>query len=173
VTAIIREAASAADYRAFGELIREYVDWARQRYAEHPWLIEMAFSYQSLDRELEMLSTAYGPPKGKTLLADVGGEVRGAVAYRDLGQGACEMKRMFVPGRYHGQGLGKALCQALIAQAKADGFSVMRLDTGKLFAEAIGLYQSVGFGHCEPYIDYPDRMKPMMVFMDRKLDGSE
>jgi GNAT superfamily N-acetyltransferase len=169
VTAIIREAVSASDYRAFEELIREYVDWARERYVKHSWLIEMAFSYQSLDRELEMLSAAYGPPRGKTLLADVGGEIRGAVAYRDLGQGVCEMKRMFVPGRFHGQGLGRALCQALIAQAKADGFIQMRLDTGKLFAEAIGLYLSVGFERCEPYIDYPDRMQSMLVFMNRKL----
>ena len=46
----------------------------------------------------------------------------------------------------------------------------MRLDTGKLFAEAIGLYQSVGFAHSAPCIDYPDRMIPMMVLMDRKLD---
>ena len=170
MTAIIREARTEADYRAFGDLIREYVDWCRARYSSEPWLMEMAFSYQSLDSELERLPAAYGPPKGKTLLAEVGGEVRGAVAYRDLGQGVCEMKRMYVPGRFNGQGLGRALCQSLIAQAKTDGFSLMRLDTGNAFAEAIGLYKSVGFADCAPYIDYPDRMKPMMVFMDRTLD---
>jgi ribosomal protein S18 acetylase RimI-like enzyme len=173
VAVIIREAATDADYAAFGALIREYVGWCRERYRDDPWLIEAAFSYQSLDDELGRLRTSYGPPKGRTLLADVGGEVGGAVAYRDLGregdQRICEMKRLYVPAGFHGRGLGKALCQSLIAQAAADGFSLMRLDTGKAFTEAIRLYESVGFSRCAPYIDYPEGMTPLMVFMDIKL----
>ena len=107
--AINREAASGGDYRAFGELSREYADWARQRYTEHSWLIEMAFSCQSLDLdlELEIPQAAFRPPNGRTPPADVGDEIYGAVAYRDLRQGACEMKCMFMPGRFHGQGPGK------------------------------------------------------------------
>lgn len=165
----IRQASSPADYAAFGALIREYVDWCRERYRDDPWLVEMAFGYQSLDRELEQLPTAYGPPNGRTLLAVDGEEVQGAVAYRRLTDEICEMKRMFVPNRFQGRGLGRRLCEALISTAQADGFSLMRLDTSRDMAEAIGLYRSAGFVPCAPYVDYPERLKPMILFMERPL----
>ncbi|MEP7209478.1 MAG: GNAT family N-acetyltransferase [Alphaproteobacteria bacterium] len=166
----IREACSADDYAAFGRLVRQYVEWCRERYADKPRLVEMAFGYQDLDRELERLAASYGPPKGKTLLAvDADGAVQGCVAYRSLGDCVCEMKRMFVPAQFHGQGLGRRLCEALIETATADGFTLMRLDTASGMDEAIAMYRSQGFAPCAPYIDYPDRLTAMILFMDRKL----
>lgn len=165
----IRQAVSSADYVAFGALIREYVEWCRERYRDDPWLVEMAFGYQSLDIELDKLPTAFGPPNGKTLLAIDGDEIQGAVAYRRLSDDVCEMKRMFVPSRFQGRALGRRLCDALIDQASADGFSLMRLDTSRDMAEAISLYRSAGFVACAPYVDYPDRLKPMILFMERSL----
>ena len=150
-------------------LIREYVDWCRARYSTQPWFFEAVFGYQDLDRELAGLTGAYTPPRGKALLAVRDGEVRGAVAYRRLTGGICEMKRMFVPARFHGTGLGRRLSQAIIAQAREDGFSTMRLDTAKDFVEAQGLYRSMGFAPCSPYVDYPAPIKPMIVFMERDL----
>jgi ribosomal protein S18 acetylase RimI-like enzyme len=46
----------------------------------------------------------------------------------------------------------------------------MRLDTTRDMVEAIGLYKTFGFRIVEPFIDYPERMRPMMVFMERSLD---
>jgi GNAT superfamily N-acetyltransferase len=165
----IRVAESAADYAAFGDLIAEYVAWARERYAQDSWVMETAFGHQSLEVELTRLPEAYGPPTGKTVLAFDGEEVVGAVAYRDLGDGVCEMKRMFTPARFHGLGIGKALGEALIARAQADGFHLMRLDTATAFGEAIGLYERLGFGRCAPYVQYPERLAPEIVFMERSL----
>lgn len=79
------------------------------------------------------------------------------------------MKRLFVPTRYQGAGTGRKLCEALLQTAKADGFRLMRLDTGNLFAEAIRLYQSAGFQPCAAYSDYPSELQPYMVFMEREL----
>ena len=84
MAAVIREASGEADYAAFGELVREYVGWCRERYCDMPWLIEMAFSYQSLDSELETLRGSYGPPNGRAFLAVEGDQVRGCVAYRRI-----------------------------------------------------------------------------------------
>ena len=172
MTAVIREASSEADYAAFGTLVRQYVDWCRMRYRDDPGLIEAAFGYQDLDRELGRLAISYGPPNGKTLLA-VGdqGEVRGGVAYRRLADGACEMKRMFVPEAFHGRGLGRQLAEALIARATADGFPEMKLDTAQGMTEAIAMYRALGFSPCAAYIDYPERMKPLILFMSRPLTG--
>ena len=57
----------------------------------------------------------------------------------------CEMKRLFVTERSRGNGTGKRLCEALIAQARKDGFHLMSSSTGILFHEAMKLYRSLGF----------------------------
>lgn len=168
----IREAASAADYAGFGALISEYVGWCRERYAAQEWLVDMAFSHQSLDRELEALSTTYGPPNGRTLIALDGAEIVGGVAYRVLSPDMCEMKRMYVARAAGRKGIGRALCAALLDLAAANSFRRMVLDTTRDMTEAIGLYRSFGFADCEAYIDYPDRMKPMMVFMQKPLGSA-
>jgi ribosomal protein S18 acetylase RimI-like enzyme len=60
------------------------------------------------------------------------------------------MKRVFVPAQFQGAGLGRRLCNALIASVREDGFRLMRLDTGRLTKEAIAMYQSFGFAQCAP-----------------------
>lgn len=161
----IIEARTPADYGSFGALIVEYVQWCRARYREQAWLVEEVFSYQSLDGELQDLASAYGPPRGRTFLALRDAQVCGAGAYRRLADGSCEMKRLFVPDRCRGQGTGRRLCQALIEAARAEGFALMRLDTGTLFTEALGMYRGLGFQVCEPYYDYPPGILPHVVFM--------
>lgn len=167
----IRVAADEDDYRAFGMLIREYVAWCRTRYAHDPWFVDAAFGHQGLEAELEGLSKAYGPPKGKTLLALAGGEVKGACAYRRLSADTCEMKRLYVPSRFHGRGIGKQLCEALFAIAGQDGYGRMRLDTANLLTEAISMYKGLGFRECPPYHDYPPDLMPYIVFMERDLQA--
>jgi len=171
MTEMIVTAETADHYNAFAELVREYVDWCRARYSHEKWFVDAAFSHQSLNTELERLSRSYGPPNGRTLLAVRDGQVCGCGAYRKLSDGVCEMKRLFVPERFQGSGTGRRLCDALVAAAKADGFEVMRLDTGNLLTEAIRLYRSAGFQDCAPYHDYPSELMPYLVFMEIRLSG--
>lgn len=142
-----------------------------ERYAAHPGLVESIGSHQGLEEELKAVPTVYGPPEGKTLLAVHDGEVCGGVAYRDLHDGSCEMKRLFVPERSQGHGLGRLLCEALVAQAYEDGFRLLRLDTGYLNTEASRMYESMGFRSCPPYHDYPPALLPHLRFMEKPLDG--
>jgi GNAT superfamily N-acetyltransferase len=168
----IYTATIASDYSAFAGLIREYVEWSRARYQGDAWFVDRAFSHQSLESELEALSVTYGPPNGKTLLARYGGQICGGVAYRRLNGEICEMKRLFVSDRFRGRGTGRLLCEALIASATDAGFRLMRLDTGNLLTEAIGMYQSIGFRLCAPYHQYPEELMPYLVFMEMPLtDG--
>ena len=166
---LIRAAETDGDYEAVGMLIREYVAWCRSRYRELPGVMDMAFSHQSIEQELAGLATAYGPPAGKTLVAVEDGAVLGCVAYRVLSAGTCEMKRLFVPERFHGRGIGRRLASAIVTEAERDGFTLMRLDTGHLFTEAQRLHRSIGFADCAPYHDYPPELAGILVFMEMAL----
>jgi ribosomal protein S18 acetylase RimI-like enzyme len=166
---LIYTATTERDYAAFATLITEYVAWSRTRYASDAWFVEQVFGHQSLASELLTLSSEYGPPHGKTLLARRDGQIVGAGAYRKLADGTCEMKRLYVGEQFHGRGTGRKLCEALIAAARADGFHLMRLDTGNLLKEAIALYQSIGFRDCPPHREYPAELLPYLVFMELPL----
>ena len=165
----IRAAADDGDYRAFGELGSEYVAWCRERCNSLPWLVDEVFAAQSLEDELKVLPTRYGPPGGKTLLAIRDSEIVGGGAYRRISPEACEMKRLYVSGKAKGEGLGRRLCEALLASAKEEGAQVMRLDTVNFMTEAIAMYERLGFVSCAPFHTYPERMMPYMVFLEKRL----
>ena len=82
------------------------------------------------------------------------------------------MKRVFVPNRFQGSGIGRRLFNVLIASARDVGFPLMRLDTGKITHEALSLYQSLGFRECTPYYEYPSNLMPYLVFMEMSLVNS-
>lgn len=165
----IHEATSPLEVAAFGGLISEYVAWCRERYRNDPWLVEMAFSHQGLDAELLALTKLYAPPNGRMLIAEDSDEILGGVAYKHVDEDTCEMKRLFVRSTANGRGLGRKLCEALLETASEDGYRCMRLDTTRDMVEAIGLYRSMGFTDCAPFVHYPERMRPMMLFMERDL----
>ena len=165
----IHEATSLLDVAAFGGLISEYVAWCRERYKNEPWLVEVAFSHQGLDAELLKLTDLYSPPNGRMLVAEDSLEILGGVAYKHVDDDTCEMKRLFVRTTANGRGLGRKLCEALMQTAAQDGYTTMRLDTTRDMVEAIGLYRTLGFKDVAPFIHYPERMRPMMVFMERSI----
>ncbi|HMI18870.1 MAG TPA: GNAT family N-acetyltransferase [Sphingomonas sp.] len=165
----IEEARSAADFAGFGEVCRAYVDWCRERYREMPWFVAEVFGYQALDEELKMLVAKYGPPNGRTMIARIDEQIVAGGAYKTLSADICELKRLFVGENARGLGLGRKLLDTLIASAKADGFAAMRLDTGHLMKEAIALYRAAGFEPIAPYLTYPARLMPYLIFMEKRL----
>lgn len=169
MTLSLHEATTADHYDAFAGLCREYVDWCRARYAHDDWFVSEVFGYQSLDLELQNLAGKYSPPNGRTLLVKRGGQVIGGGAYRRHSDTACEMKRLFISTRFSGHGAGRLLANALMETARGEGYRYMQLDTGNLLKEAIGLYTSLGFETCPPYLTYPDRLMPYLVFMQKAL----
>lgn len=106
-------------------------------------------------QELNLLPGKYVSPDGCLLLAFWRGVPAGVVAYQTIENGICEMKRMFVLPDFQGKGIGKALAQRLIDEAKKAGFSYMRLDTHPWMTTAQGLYEKLGFQETERYNENP------------------
>ena len=166
---VIGEIATDQDAADAARLMQGFLDWCRGRYAARPWHVEDYFDPADWAAELADLRRAYKPPAGSVLLARVDGAPAGCVAYRTIGDGVCEMKRLFVGEGFQGLGLGRRLCQALIDLARARGFRAMRLETGDLQPEAHALYRALGFRDIAPYTDIPARIRPHMLFMELAL----
>ena len=98
------------------------------------------------------------------LLAKCGGAFAGCVALRQIGEGTCEMKRLFVQPAFRGKGIGRALAQAIIEEGRRIGYKRMRLDTA--MEPARSLYQSLGFREIPPYQHVPVEG---VVFMELEL----
>lgn len=99
----------------------------------------------------------YAPPTGALFVARTySGEPVGCVGLRALqSPGTCEMKRLYVDPRGRGLGLGKALADTAIAEAKRVGYTAMMLDTLTHMTTARALYRSLGFEEVEDYYDTP------------------
>lgn len=128
---IVREAHGASDFEAVARLMRAFIDWHYERHSSDRHIIDSYFDPEKFADELANLPGQFAPPRGRLLVAEAeDGAIAGCVALRDLGSGACEMKRMFVDSAFHGQGLGMLLGLAIVEDARAMGYERILLDTG-------------------------------------------
>jgi ribosomal protein S18 acetylase RimI-like enzyme len=76
---------------------------------------------------------------------------------------------MFVPEAFRGQGVGRALAERIVAEAKEAGYRAMRLDTSRRQDEAVRLYESMGFRRIAPYYATTDDVKDWLIFFELAL----
>ncbi len=128
---------------------------ARALFLEYAGTLDFNLCFQGFDEELARLPGCYAPPSGRLLLALVEGVVAGCIGLRDLGGGACEMKRLYVRPAYRSLRLGRLLAETAIAHARAVGYARMRLDTLPSMGAARSLYDDLGFTDVPPYYHNP------------------
>ena len=147
----------------------DHIEQARALFQEYAESLGFSLCFQSFDKEVAGLPGDYSPPDGRLLLVEHEGKVAGCVALHKLGDGVCEMKRLYVRPEFRGRALGRALAEHVIAEARAMGYTRMRLDTivGKM-DPAIALYRELGFQEIPPYRENPI---PGAIYMEIKLDG--
>src|SRR5579885_106709 len=75
--------------------------------------------FQNFDSELATLPGKYAPPQGRLALALVSGAPAGCVALRPIDATRCEAKRLYVRPRFRSQGIGRALLEWVIAEARS------------------------------------------------------
>ena len=150
-------------------LMRAFIAWHRERHQQDRALIESYFDEAAFEAELDGLPGEYAPPGGRLLLATLDGRPAGCVALRGIDDVRCEMKRMFVYPERQGHGVGRALAEAVIRDARALGYHRMLLDTSIRQAEAQALYRRLGFRDIAPYYDLPEKLRDWLVFMELTL----
>ena len=128
----------------------------RELFLEYAQSLGFSLCFQNFDKELEALPGHYAPPEGRLLLAESEGQLAGCVAMRALEPGICEMKRLYLRPRFRGIGLGRALADRIIAEARQVGYRRMRLDTVEpVMKDAVAMYRKLGFKEIAPYRSNP------------------
>lgn len=143
----IRPANFPDDADILRQLFREYADW-----------LNVDLDFQGFEAELADLPGKYAPPLGAAFLAVGSDGVIGCIAMRPLdylGNGTCEMKRLFLRPQARGTGIGHKLAETLIETARQAGYQHMVLDTLDHMTGALRLYQRLGFEQTEAYYSNP------------------
>jgi putative acetyltransferase len=122
--------------------------------------------FQNFGAELEGLPGAYAPPHGRLVIARVDGKPAGCIALRPFQPRQCEAKRLYVRPQFRGHGLGRALMQWVISEAKREGYSEMVGDTMPVMGQALAMYDQMGFERIGPYAENPT---PGAIFLRLRL----
>ena len=105
------------------------VEYARSLFAEYGQSTGIHPSYPDFGEELSKLPQPYVLPQGSLLIALYQGQAAGCVALRRLGDGVCEMKRLYVKPDLRSLKIGRVLAEAIIEEGRRLGYRLMRLDT--------------------------------------------
>jgi len=144
------------------------IEQVRELFLEYAASLGFSLCFQNFDQELAELPGDYTPPEGRLLLAECNGEITGCVAMHKFAEGICEMKRLYLRPKFRGKGLGRTLAEAIIAEATALGYRIMRLDTVEpVMRDAVAMYRRLGFVEIPSY-----RANPMQgtLYMELQLN---
>ncbi len=133
-----------------------HVAQARELFQEYAQSLGVNLCFQNFEQELAGLPGHYAPPDGRLLLAEYDGQLAGCVALHKWESGVCEMKRLYLRPSFRGKGLGRAIAEKIIAEARSIGYQRMRLDTIEpIMKDAVEMYRKLGFREIAPYRPNP------------------
>lgn len=119
------------------------------------------------------LDRMYGkqPPEGAFYLVELNGELAGLCGLRQIAPRVAEFKRIYVRPSHRGMGLGEAMLQRLLTDAKAFGCEKAVLDSAPYMHAAHRLYAAAGFVDSPPYAgsEAPKHLLGVWRFMERRL----
>lgn len=150
------------------ELFWEYLQWANAKANE---VFGVDFDIQSILEQDMVGLEKYSLPHGRLLLAEYEGQIAGLACMRRIREDIGEIKRMYVRPGFRGKGIGRALLERLVHDARETGYPRIRLDSARHMKEAHSLYRSAGFQAIDPYpeSEIPEEFQKHWIFMEKQL----
>ena len=130
-------------------LAREFGDWATEQIRAKLGIVIPPDADHPAEVLDELLASG-----GRLYVAEVDDDGVGVGGLKRLSETAGEIKRMFVRPTARGLGVGRAIVERLVADARALGFRTIYLESASFMHSAHALYRSVGF---VPSDSYPGR----------------
>ncbi len=127
----------------------------RALWMEYWEVLGLPLEFQGFGAQVQRLPGEFAEPSGLLLLAFEDSVAAGTIAVRPLPAEACEAKRLYVPPRFRGKGLGKKLLSSAIENARSLGYQTLFGDTLPGMQEALSLYRQFAFERVEAYSDDP------------------
>lgn len=166
---LIRPATSPSDMEAVRELCWEYRQYLLDYSEELRFSVSFAYPEPEYAALLASLEQKHARPRGLILLAELDGAPVGCAMYHALNDADIEIKRVFIRDAARGTGTGLKISQALLDQARKDGFRRALLDTSRQFNPAQQLYEKIGFTARGPYAELPPEFVELLVFYELNL----
>ncbi len=163
----ISQANTDADIADVRDLLREYTGWAFTLMVAR----EVPPTFDGLEEELAGLPGVFVPPAGRLLLARVDGQPAGSIALRPVDATTGELKRLYVRPSFRGLGLGQQLVAAIVQAGRQAGYQRLILDSHATMSHAHALYRAAGFQLVDAPPDFPEAIKPEVVFMELSFNG--
>jgi putative acetyltransferase len=107
---------------------------------------------------------------GRICMAFRGDRAVGCCALLNMGNGSFEVAKMGVAESERGKGVGRAVLEYVIEQARSLGIARLYLETNHILENAIHLYASVGFRRLGPQEVTPSPYARSDVQMEMNLD---
>ena len=108
-------------------------------------------------------------PGGHIFMALADNRPVGCCALLPMGPGEFELAKMAVLEQERGRGIGRKVLEYAITQARKLGAERLYLETNRKLANAIHLYESVGFQHVSPEQVIPSPYARANVFMEMQI----
>ena len=144
---VLRLVQAADELGPVALLSAELTEWARERTLAD-YGVDLEFeSEEGLFRDLDSMRES----RARLYVAEIEGEPVGMGALRPLALDVAEIKRMYVRQSARGLGVGRAILQRLIDDARGLGYKTIRLDSAPFMHEAHALYRSFGFVPTAPH----------------------
>lgn len=141
---------SAEHKKEAGALIREYLEWLNERLQQD---YGMEFDVDAMVHSDLSDPQKFHPPRGRFYLVLYGDQIVGVGCLKKLEPDVGEVQRMYVLPAFRGKGIGRAITNRLIDDARSMGYRQLRLESLEFLDAAHSLYRSAGFRDIDPYAD--------------------
>ena len=163
----IARADTTEDYAAAARFCRELaeLDVAHAKAIGIPHELVIAL-FHSGDDDLRQI---YAPTDTRLFVATWAGSPAGCLGLMPFADTEMELKKFFVDPAFRGKGVGRALIDRALSEARDMGCGTVVLQTAVYLESAIRVYEAAGFARCAPFRPVPNELVATDVFMRRAI----
>jgi GNAT superfamily N-acetyltransferase len=165
----VSPARSAEDFEAMAGLCHKLAQWDVEASAPHGVSEEDIRTLFQPETSGPRLAKQFGTPDAMAFVARSAGLPAGCLAFDPFGDGVAELHKFFVDPAFRGQGVGRALMSAVLAEIGKSPTRTVLIHTTFYMESAVTVYESFGFRPCPPFRETPEHVRHTDVFQSRAI----